>query len=98
MAGKSIPARMAMMAITTSNSTSVNPREAERLVFITLIGIRIKCLWARGKLCVDCFSLRLSWRLTYKFLFLLPFRPIFPAHGFGFHQNEWSRQRLHFDR
>ena len=36
-AGYSIPAKMAMMAITTSNSISVNPLEYERIVFISRI-------------------------------------------------------------
>jgi hypothetical protein len=33
-AGKSMPAKIAMMAITTSNSISVNPFEYEYFVFI----------------------------------------------------------------
>ena len=50
-AGNSIPAKMAMMAITTSNSMSVNPFEFEHFVFIfnALMHVQTTRLAKRGK-------------------------------------------------
>jgi hypothetical protein len=50
-AGNSIPAKMAMMAITTSNSISVNPLEYEHFVFIfkVLMHVDVTRLGKRDK-------------------------------------------------